>query len=93
MTIVFGNDIIYIETISKGDVSMNITIIGNYQEKAAAPIYYGSFKVAKTDYDSGNTTQYFNREDVENTEIFVYATKGHDGDSINYIYKNRVSPL
>ena len=30
---------------------------------------------------------------LENTEIFVYATKGHDGDSINYIYKNRVSPL
>ena len=28
MTIVFRNDIIYIETISEGDVSMNITIIG-----------------------------------------------------------------
>ncbi len=28
MTIVFRNDIIYIETISKGDVSLNITIIG-----------------------------------------------------------------
>ena len=48
----------------------NLTIVGSYQEKAVAPIYYGSFKVARADYDSGNTSQYFNSEDVENPEIF-----------------------
>lgn len=39
-------------------------------ESTAASIYYGSFKVARADYDSGNTSQYFNSEDVENPEIF-----------------------
>jgi ABC-type oligopeptide transport system ATPase subunit len=50
--------------------SMNLTITGKYQEKAEAPIYFGSFKVARADYDSGNTSQYFNSEDIENPQIF-----------------------
>ena len=40
----------------------NLTIIGGYQEKAEAPIYFGTFKVATSDYDSANTTQYFDEE-------------------------------
>lgn len=40
----------------------DLTIVGNYQEKAEAPIYFGTFKVAVSDYDSANTTQYFDEE-------------------------------
>ena len=40
----------------------DLIIVGNYQEKAEAPIYFGTFKVATSDYDSANTTQYFDEE-------------------------------
>jgi hypothetical protein len=40
----------------------DLTIVGNYQKKAEAPIYFGTFKVATSDYDSANTTQYFDEE-------------------------------
>lgn len=39
-----------------------LVIVGNYQEKAEAPIYFGTFKVATSAYDSANTTQYFDEE-------------------------------
>ena len=39
-----------------------LIIVGNYQEKAEAPIYFGTFKVATSAYDSANTTQYFDEE-------------------------------
>ncbi len=48
--------------------SMDLVIVGNYQEKAEAPIYFGSFKVRLTEYDSGNTTQYFDASKVETDE-------------------------
>ena len=40
----------------------DLIIVGNYQEKAEAPIYFGTFKVATSAYDSANTTQYFDEE-------------------------------
>lgn len=40
----------------------DLVIVGNYREKADAPIYFGTFKVATSEYDSGNTTQYFDEE-------------------------------
>lgn len=40
----------------------DLIIVGNYQEKAEAPIYFGTFKVATSAYDSTNTTQYFDEE-------------------------------
>lgn len=40
----------------------DLVIVGNYQEKAEAPIYFGTFKVATNAYDSANTTQYFDEE-------------------------------
>lgn len=39
-----------------------LVIVGSYQEKAEAPIYFGTFKVATSAYDSANTTQYFDEE-------------------------------
>lgn len=40
----------------------DLVIVGNYREKTDAPIYFGTFKVATSEYDSGNTTQYFDEE-------------------------------
>lgn len=40
----------------------DLVIVGNYREKAEAPIYFGTFKVTTSEYDSGNTTQYFDEE-------------------------------
>ena len=45
--------------------AMNITIIGNYQEKAAAPIYYGSFVVPVSAYSEDNHSQYVKESDVD----------------------------
>jgi hypothetical protein len=57
----------------------DLTIIGNYQEKAEAPIYFGTFKVATsgtTDgYDSSNPTKYFDATKLE--------TKYYDSISVS----------
>lgn len=54
----------------------NVTIIGKYQEKAVAPVYFGSFKVSKSAYTQDNILQYFNPEDVENPAIYSYISTG-----------------
>ena len=43
----------------------NLTIVGNYQAKAAAPIYYGSFVVPVSAYSEENISQYINESDVD----------------------------
>ena len=48
----------------------DLTIKGEYHEKLKAPIYYGSFKVAKADYNPNETSIYFNLEDVKNPDIY-----------------------
>ena len=52
-----------------------LVIVGNYQEKAEAPIYFGTFKVATSAYDSANTTQYFDEEKL--------GTKYYDSVSVS----------
>lgn len=53
----------------------DLVIVGNYQEKAEAPIYFGTFKVATSAYDSANTTQYFDEEKL--------GTKYYDSVSVS----------
>lgn len=50
--------------------NFNLTIKGQYQEKMKAPIYYGSFKVAKADYDKNEVSKYYNETDIKNTDIY-----------------------
>ena len=47
----------------------DLVIVGNYQKKSEAPIYFGTFRVKKADYDSTKTTQYFDASAVE-TETY-----------------------
>lgn len=47
----------------------DLEIKGEYQQKAEAPIYFGTFNVKTADYDSSNTTQYFDATKLE-TEYF-----------------------
>jgi hypothetical protein len=49
--------------------AFNLTIIGKYEEKAAAPIYYGTFKVKTAEYDSDNVSKYFDENKLE-TEYY-----------------------
>ena len=43
----------------------NVTIMGNYQEKAEAPIYFGSFVVPRSGYSVDNLSQYVSESDVD----------------------------
>lgn len=43
----------------------DLTIVGNYQEKAAAPIYYGSFVVPVSAYSEDNITAYISEDDIQ----------------------------
>jgi hypothetical protein len=47
----------------------DVLIIGSYQEKPSAPIYYGGFKVAISAYTPDNTTQYLDTSMLE-TEYY-----------------------
>ena len=43
--------------------AQNLTLTAKYEaKKADAPIYFGTFKVATSEYDSANTTQYFDEK-------------------------------
>ena len=58
----------------------DLTIVGNYQKKAEAPIYFGGFKVAKSAYTPDNTTQYLDISKLE-TEYYnkVNVADGETG--------------
>ena len=43
----------------------NVTIMGNYQEKAEAPIYFGSFVIPRSGYSVDNLSQYVSEGDVD----------------------------
>ena len=43
----------------------NVTIMGNYQEKAEAPIYFGSFVIPRSGYSVDNLSQYVSESDVD----------------------------
>lgn len=45
--------------------SNNLTIVGNYQEKPEAPIYYGSFVTPKSSYTEENISKYFEESHLE----------------------------
>ena len=47
----------------------DITVVGYYQEKAAAPIYYGSFVTPQSSYTEDNISKYFNVSDLS-TEYY-----------------------
>lgn len=49
--------------------AFNLTIIGKYEEKATAPIYFGTFKVKTAEYDSSNVSKYFDENKLE-TEYY-----------------------
>ena len=49
--------------------AFNLTIIGKYEEKAVAPIYFGTFKVKTAEYDSSNVSKYFDENKLE-TEYY-----------------------
>ena len=58
----------------------DLTIVGNYQKKAEAPIYFGGFKVAKSAYTPDNITQYLDISKLE-TEYYnkVNVADGETG--------------
>ena len=58
----------------------DLTIVGNYQEKAEAPIYFGTFRVKTADYDSTKTTQYFDASAVGTETYGSIAVKECVGD-------------
>lgn len=47
----------------------DLKIVGNYQEKVEAPIYFGTFKVKTAEYDSSNVSKYFDENKLE-TEYY-----------------------
>ena len=53
--------------------SENLTITGMYKEKGEALVYIGTFVVEKDNFDSNNTTQYFNETDL-NTNYYLSVT-------------------
>lgn len=44
--------------------AQDLTIVGNYQEKPEAPIYFGSFVVPVDEYTEENISKYFNVSDL-----------------------------
>lgn len=51
----------------------DLTIIGNYQEKAEAPIYYGSFVIPVSSYTADELSGYVNDEDLESNYFQTVA--------------------
>lgn len=43
----------------------DLTIVGNYQEKAEAPIYFGSFVVPRSGYSVDNLSEYVSESDID----------------------------
>lgn len=62
----------------------DLTIKGIYKEKAKAPIYYGSFKIAKSAYTPNDTSKYYDENDIKNTEVYIpIATNECEGNGAN----------
>ena len=43
----------------------DLVIVGNYREKADAPIYFGSFVIPRSDYSVDNLSEYVSESDVD----------------------------
>ena len=43
----------------------DLTIVGNYQEKAEAPIYFGSFVIPRSGYSVDNLSEYVSESDID----------------------------
>jgi hypothetical protein len=57
----------------------DLTITGKYQEKSIGSIHFGSFKVSKSAYTPSDIAQYFNSEDIYNSDnVSNYIGEGLD---------------